>query len=187
MRVAALRSRVSLIQPRTVQERTGDRAPGGRVHFPEPVVERAGLDGVDRLRRPAVEGVVAVGRGDASSVQSRQSVSRVSGVGPDAVTGQIAVVVVAVGCAAPVGQPVVGVVGGTGERRGQVHPRQRAAHGLAASGVVVGVAEVTQRDAIALVEQASCEGSIRCIWCSFGLSLEDWKSPNTRPSRSPAE
>ncbi len=36
------------------------------------------------------------------------------------------------------------------------------------------------------VDLTSCEASIGCIDGSSGLSLGDWKSPNTQPSRNPA-
>ena len=36
------------------------------------------------------------------------------------------------------------------------------------------------------VIRTRCEASIGCIDGSSGLSLGDWKSPNTQPSRNPA-
>ncbi len=51
-------------------------------------------------------------------------------------------------------------------------------------------AVVVEADSPALADKlrcASCEASIGYIDGSFGLSLGDWKSPNTQPSRNSAE
>ena len=112
---------------------------------PEPPGNRASACAPERQGAGCPGRTSTLSRGDGG-----QTVAHAPGEAGAAVTGEIAVEVVALGAAGKIGEPVAGIVGGRAQRRGQVDARCRATHVEALAGGVVTVGDRSLADQLHL-------------------------------------